>query len=75
MEDQANNEMTRARANETNETNEMMTPEEFFHDHPVIDKRPDGIYMYWTEPPPFPPKLKIICPPPDDDDSPEEEDE
>ena len=50
-----------------------MTPEEFFHDHPVIDKRPDGIYMYWTELPPYPPKLKIICPPPDDDDPPDED--
>ena len=42
-------------------------------DHPVIDKRPDGIYMYWTELPPYPPKLKIICPPPDDDDPPDED--
>lgn len=30
-----------------------MTPEEFFHDHPVIDEQEDGIYLYWTEPPPI----------------------
>lgn len=30
-----------------------MKPQEFFHDHPVIDEREDGIYMYWTELPPI----------------------
>ena len=26
-----------------------MIPPEFFHDHPVIDEREDGYYLYWHE--------------------------
>ena len=26
-----------------------MIPPEFFHDHPVIDHREDGYYIYWTD--------------------------
>lgn len=37
-------------------------------DHPVIDKRPDGTYLYFHPLPPSPPKLQIIFPPDDDPD-------
>ncbi len=33
---------------ETDETDELDEPHRFFHDHPVIDERPDGYYMYWS---------------------------
>ena len=36
-------------------------------DHPVIDKRPDGTYLYFHPLPPSPPKLQIIFPPDDPD--------
>lgn len=29
-----------------------MEAKEFFHDHPVIDKRDDGIYLYFHDLPP-----------------------
>ncbi len=29
-----------------------MKPQEFFHDHPVIDEREDGYYLYWHDLPP-----------------------
>jgi len=39
-----------------------MKPQEFFHDHPVIDEREDGIYLYWHELPPIllknPPRIR-----------------
>jgi len=35
-----------------------MEPEEFFHDHPVIDRREEGIYMYWSDMPP----VLLKCP-------------
>ena len=35
--------------NETDETEELDEPHRFFHDHPVIDKRPDGYYMYFHD--------------------------
>ncbi len=37
-----------------------MLPPEFFHDHPVIDIREDGIYMFWTQLPTVPPGGDII---------------
>lgn len=44
-----------------------MKPQQFFHDHPVIDEQDDGIYLYFT---PMPPTLlhnPIRYPPPDDE--------
>ena len=35
--------------NETDETDETMEPQEYFHDHPVIDQRDDGTYLYFHD--------------------------
>ena len=45
-----------------------MEPQEFFHDHPVIDERPDGtVRMYFHDLPPLLLKDPIRYPPPPDD--------
>ena len=53
---------------ETNKTKRTMEPQEFFHDHPVIDERPDGtVRMYFHDLPPLLLKDPIRYPPPPDD--------
>ena len=37
-----------------------MEPYEYFHDHPVIDEREDGIYIYFHDMPPLLLKDPII---------------
>ena len=44
-----------------------MKPQQFFHDHPVIDEREDGTYLYFTPLPPILLKNPIILPDEDDD--------
>ncbi len=48
-----------------------MIPPEFFHDHPVIDEREDGYYLYWHELPPILLKGDPIHLSPEDLDPPE----
>ncbi len=43
-----------------------MKPQEFFHDNPVIDKRPDGTYLYFHKMPSILLKGPRIIIPPDD---------
>ena len=44
-----------------------MEPQELFHDHPVIDERPDGTCLYFHDLPPILLKDPIRYPPPPDD--------
>jgi hypothetical protein len=38
-----------------------MTPEEYFHDHPIIWEEDGSIYMYWCcDWPQYPPTTKIV---------------
>ena len=44
-----------------------MNPQEIFHDHPVIDVRDDGIYLYFHELPSILLNTPICYSQPDDD--------
>ena len=46
-----------------------MKPQQFFHDHPVIDEREDGTYLYFTPLPPILLKNPIILPDEDEDEN------